>query len=130
MENFFTENRKVVFYHFVFYHFYHFDSHIPIYVKFIFIQKFIDVWKRSKVFLSNFECHSKSFILQAVNFSRQSSTFTSLPCSAMTELTDSKMSTKKHRKMKKQSSVKFLYISGFILHRNSCICLGKRKTFF
>ena len=97
-------------------------------LKFICIQNFIKVCERNKVFLFNLECQSKSFVLKAVNFSWQWSMFTSFPCHArLSELKDFKIFTKKHRNIKKQSSKKFLGISGFTSHRNSCIYFCKKS---
>ena len=61
-EKIFTGNRNVGFHHF---------DDIITYLKLIFIQKFIKVWKRSKIFLFNLECRSKNFVFKAVNFSWQ-----------------------------------------------------------
>ena len=85
--------------------------------------------EKEQSFLSNFECHSKSFILKAVNFLWQSSTLTSLPCNAgLTNLTDSKTSTKNTEKSKNDHQKSFLCSSGFTSYGNSCISFHQKNS--
>ena len=110
---------------------FHYIKDIFIDVKLIFSTYVFNCGNGAKLFFHGTESHSSSFILKAVNLSRQWSTVISLPMSAkLMEFTNSNMSTKNDSDKRKRTSENIACMSCLVFINNGCIYLHGIKTRF